>query len=673
MSIHLTLPLVQITNVIGERMEIRMTEGATKRSVWLDEIDLSHARHGMGKPVGTGSNAMGGEMRLDGKVYNHGLGVHSSSLILIDIAGQASRFTAVVGKDDEQIGKTASRPVEFVVLVDGEVVWRSGTMQAGDTPKTVDIDITDCMVLGLRLESRGFNSRGTIANWADAAVTVRGDYQPFTFADKAGRQPYGEADITETETAVRIATAPKDPAPSINNPARFGIRPGSPIVFVISVSGERPISLSVEGLPKGISFDTDTGSFRGTFDKEGTHSVTVEARNAYGRATQKLVFEVGEGICLTPPMGWESWNCWGPEIDERKAREAAEQLVSRGLIDYGWRYVIVDDGWQGVRDEKTSTLQPNEKFPDMKALFDFLHERGLKAGIYSTPWACSYMGLAGGSADTPEGRLLANRRDFGVYPFHEQDARQFAEWGADLLKYDWGPVDYAHAKAMSSALRSSGRDIVYSLSGSVSITGAPQWMEVANYWRTTPDITDSWKSIYTRAFNHYRWSPFQRPGNWNDPDMLVLGHVGWGKNMRDSRLLPQEQLTHMSLWSLFASPLLLGCDLSKLDEYTESLLKNPEVVALNQDPLGLPAHPIRRERQGEYVFTRALADGSTVLALVNTEAGEQSIKIDLDELGIRKPVQVRNVWERKDLGVENRSVGGDIAPHGTLLLRLTEQ
>jgi alpha-galactosidase len=198
-------------------------------------------------------------------------------------------------------------------------------------------------------------------------------------------------------------------------------------------------------------------------------------------------------------------------------------------------------------------------------------------------------------------------------------------------------------------------------------------MEVANYWRTTPDISDNWKSIYTRAFNHYRWSPFQRPGNWNDPDMLVFGHVGWGKNMRDSRLLPQEQLTHMSLWSLFASPLLLGCDLTKLNEYTESLLTNPEVIALNQDPRGLPARRILREKQGEHVFVRPLADGSTAVALVNTEAGDLSIKIDLETLGVETPVQVRNVWERNDLGVEKHSVGGDIPPHGTLLLRLTRQ
>ncbi|MEM4067195.1 MAG: putative Ig domain-containing protein [Candidatus Micrarchaeaceae archaeon] len=256
--------------------------------------------------------------------------------------------------------------------------------------------------------------------------------------------------------------------PKINNPKVFGVRPDSEFILPITASGEKPFHYSALNLPKDLSINESNGTITGKITNKGRYEITLQVKNKYGKAERDIEVVVGENISLTPPMGWNHWNCWGPKIDEDKVRQAADSIIANSLKDHGWVYVNIDDGWQGQRDPKTKALQPNEKFKDMKALCDYVHSLGLKIGIYSTPWRKSYAGFAGGSADTEDGKILGDDdgHTIGKYHFEEQDAKQWAEWGIDYLKYDWNPIDLDSTKRMYKALRNSGRDIILSLSNS---------------------------------------------------------------------------------------------------------------------------------------------------------------------------------------------------------------
>ena len=374
------------------------------------------------------------------------------------------------------------------------------------------------------------------------------------------------------------------------------------------------MTFAAEGLPDGLRLDTATGRITGSLPKAGKRRVTLVARNSRGEARRPLEIVVGETIALTPPMGWNSWNCWSVSVNQEKVLRAAKAMVASGLDQHGWSYVNIDDGWQGARGGQFKAIQPNAKFPDIKALADEIHSLGLKFGVYSTPWLGSYLGFPGSSCDQPDGtydwiasgnhdvhmrltysdrklmdaKVKANWR-FGAVPFFTQDASQWATWGVDYLKYDWRPIDVAHTEAMQKALLSTGRDIVYSLSNAAPFKEAVEWGKLSNMWRTTGDIVDTWKSVSGIGFSQQRWAPFQSPGHYNDLDMLVVGWMGWGKP-RPNRLTADEQYTHISIWCLLSAPLLLGCDLEKLDPFALGLLTNDEVLAIDQDPLVKPAH-----------------------------------------------------------------------------------
>ena len=303
------------------------------------------------------------------------------------------------------------------------------------------------------------------------------------------------ADAPDYSTFIR--TPPTPDTPRINGPDIFGVRPGSPLLYTIPATGDRPMTFSVENLPAGLSVNSTNGQVTGVLKKKGEHDVVFHAKNAKGERRKNSTLSAGDQIALTPPMGWNSWNCWAGAVSQDKVLKSAQAMASSGLIHHGWTYINIDDTWQGERAGKDHALQANNKFPDMKALCDKIHQLGLKAGIYSTPWITSYAHYAGGSSDSLDGawsKQLANNRHwrFGKYPFDQADADQFAAWGFDYLKYDWNPIDVAHVKAMSQALRKSGRDIVFSLSNTAPFDHAADWARWANCWRTTSDIFDSY-------------------------------------------------------------------------------------------------------------------------------------------------------------------------------------
>lgn len=473
--------------------------------------------------------------------------------------------------------------------------------------------------------------------------------------------------------------------PRINGPSVFGVQPGNPFLYKIPASGDQPIDYGVSGLPEGLVVDRASGIISGSLKTAGTRSVVLKATNARGTAEKKFKIVCGDNICLTPPMGWNSWNCWAAAVDREKVLRSARAIVRTGLIDHGWSYVNIDDTWQGPRGGKFSAIQGNEKFSDMKALCEQIHAMGLKAGIYSTPWVTSYAKHIGGSSDDPSGAWsqdFANDKYYrhGKYSFAAADALQWAEWGFDYLKYDWNPNDLPHVREMNKALRSVHRDIVLSLSNSAPFAQAGELAKLANCWRTTGDIWDYWYrssdydclyGVSEIGFAQDQWAPYAGPGHWNDPDMLVVGHVGWGPQMHATNLTHDEQYSHFSLWCMLSAPLLIGCDLEQLDDFTLRLLSNDEVLALNQDALGKQASRVATVGAVD-MYLKELEDGAKTLGFFNR--GRQTETVDFNKLGrigIPGKQHVRDLWRQKDLEDAKGTVKVTIPSHGVVLLKFT--
>jgi alpha-galactosidase len=509
---------------------------------------------------------------------------------------------------------------------------------------------------------------------------------------------------TAPDLSGKILTPPAPKAPRINGPSVYGQRPGRPFLYNVPATGARPTKFAAKGLPEGLKIDENIGRITGVVKAPGEFDVTLVAKNDAGSAEKKFRIKIGDTIGLTPAMGWNSWNVWAEAVDQDKCLRAAKAFARFGLKDHGWTFVNIDENWQGDRDPKTHALQPSDKFPDLKAYCDEVHAMGLKAGIYSTPWKTSYSGNRGGSADDAEGTWVRPTTRYvglddkpgspwsiGKISFADADARQFAEWGFDYLKYDWRPNRESETREMAEALKASGRDIIYSLSNSTPFDSAAMVAKYANSWRTTGDIRDTWWSIATIGFAQDRWAPFAGPGHFNDPDMLVVGYLGWSNKLHYTNLTADEQYTHISLWCLLSAPLLLGCDLDKLDPFTLNLLTNDEVLAIDQDALAKPArlvstqggdvtlhHPTstrtkpRNLPRGQ-VWLKELEDGSHAIGLFNLGDEPMKVKADFAELKLEGKQSVRDLWRQKDLGNFENAFEPEVPPHGVVLVKLTAQ
>jgi len=627
-----------------------------EESLFISDLDLTKVVQGWGNAQKDRS-VDGNPLTVSGRAFERGVGTHAESTLWIHVGGHAQRFLTRIGVDGE-VEKGAGS-VNFKIMTDEGTIYQSGIMKSGTPARKVDVDIRGTEVLILIVEDGGDGMNDDHANWADAQIFYTGS-RPRA-VDPPREEPY-------------ILTPQPPDTPRINGALRVGFRPGHPLLYTIAATGKRPMTFAAEGLPSGITLDAQSGQFRGTTEKAGTHAVVLHARNAQGAARATLQLVVGETIALTPPMGWNSWNCWGCAVDEHHIRQAARAMVDSGLIHRGWSYINIDDCWMRhpesddplvrgpVRDEN-GMLRSNDKFPDMAGLVRDIHALGLKAGIYISPGPTTCQGYV------------------GSYRFEAQDAAQFAAWGFDYLKYDWcgyshvepDPDDAALIKPyrlMRDCLQQVDRDMVYSLCqygwGDVWQWGATVG---GNCWRTTGDIVDTWGSMSGIGFSQHALSAFAGPGHWNDPDMLVLGRVGWGPQLRDTRLTPTEQYTHMSLWCLLNAPLLLGCDLTQLDAFTHNLLTNDEVLAVNQDPLGQQAQRVAKQATQE-IWYKAMADGSRVVGLFNRGELPVEIKVSWQQLGLQEPQRVRDLWRQKDVGIFANAFASSVGRHGVTLVRI---
>lgn len=655
------------------RLTLLLGHAQATQVLWLDDLPIQTYSEGI-RPVAAKTNYSHDSLSMLGQKYHRGLGAQSPCVLAFYLNGHAKRFKAVIGPDDQGRQDT---PITFYVLGDKKVLFKSHPMKVGDKPIPVDVDLAGIQRFGLLVTDTvgGIRNKRTYADWANAQFEMNGPYQP---------------DYIPNDDNKYILTPAEKEMPRINSAKIFGATPGHPFLYTIASTGIRPMEFSAENLPQGLTLSSQTGIISGTVSVKGTYEVTLKAKNRVGEAAQKLIVKIGDTIALTPPIGWNGWNAWERKIDRQKVIEAANAMVSTGLRNHGWTYINIDDAWQGSRGGPDTALQPNDKFPDFKSMVDHIHSLGLKAGLYSTPYISSYAGYLGGSSEFPKGGELPevvqrNRQPYmhiGSYRFETNDARQMAAWGFDFLKYDWR-IDVNSAERMSSALKNSGRDIIFSLSNNAPFEKVNDWSRLANMYRTGPDIKDSWNSLFMNTFSLDPWGPYTGPGHWADPDMMILGKVSIGPVLHSTRLTPDEQYSHVSMFSLLAAPLLIGCPLYQLDAFTLSLLTNDEVIAINQDPLGKAARLIA-DKDGIQTWLKLLEDGSYAVGLFNIDGygtipqsyfrwGDEkpkSFKFDFKTIGLPGKWKVRDVWRQKDLGSRNASIRTSIPHHGAVLWRL---
>jgi alpha-galactosidase len=361
-------------------------------------------------------------------------------------------------------------------------------------------------------------------------------------------------------------------------------------------------------------------------------------------------------LASTPPMGWNSWNKFGCDVREDLIRQTADAMVSSGMKDAGFQFVVIDDCWQVSRDSNGNIVPDAGRFPSgIKALADYVHRKGLKFGIYS-------------DAGT---KTCAGRPGARGYEF--QDARQYAAWGVDYLKFDWcstttqdGPSSYA---LMRQALDASGRPIVFSLCEWG--TNKP-WLwakDIGNLWRTTGDITDLWEGKKGGSWGMLNivdmqdgLQSFAGPGHWNDPDMLEVGNGG---------MTVPEYRAHFSLWAILAAPLIAGNDLRSMTPEIQKILTNKEVIAVDQDPMGRQGRRVHRDGDIE-VYAKQMKDGSRAVVLLNRGTSEKEISVSWEDLGYpgHLSAAVRDLWQAKDLGQFKEKFSAAVSPHAVVMVRV---
>ncbi len=495
--------------------------------------------------------------------------------------------------------------------------------------------------------------------------------------------------------------------PRINGPKLYGARPGKKFIYRIPTQGERPIRFSVAGLPESMKLNAEQGIITGTVpSKRGDYALVFSAENSFGKAERPFRLVVGDKLALTPPTGWNHWGGHASNISDEIIRAAAELVVNRGLADVGFQYIGIDDCWmrlspseykkvskdpdgfymmkhKGIDFDKMvgeprdadGNIIPNDYFPDMKGLVDNIHSLGLKAGIYSSPGPLTCQNLEGSRG-------------------HElQDAKQYAEWGFDLLKYDrctaGGIINQLKKKenplpllkefwrSMVGFLEESDRDIVVNLC-QYGHNESWKWAPSIGMqsWRISGDlnhhINDYFKAALRIATDLREYS---KPGQWNDPDFMYVGRqvqtrFNHFEKSKPTGLTGNQEYQYVSLWAMIAAPFFFSTDVLNVDDFTIGLLSNPEVMDISQDELGRVADVIRNE-DGRVVLAKKLEDGSIAVALFNTDPEKEAvIEVEWTDFGGCCEMDVFDVWRQKDLGVYEPGISVRLSPHGVALFRI---
>ncbi len=649
-------------NSVG-KTQATATAADRGKAVGLETLDLSKMRQGWGKPQKNRAITEA-PMTIAGQRFAQGVGTHAPSRLWIDLGGGCERFQAKVGVDDAAGAKASLR---FRVIGDGKKLFDSGVMKHRNQPQEVDVDLRGIKHLLLEVTDAGDGRDSDHANWALATILV-GDSQP-----RAIDRPRSQ------ESAIILTPAP-GPAPRINGPRVYGCRPGNPFLFRIPTTGQRPIRFAVENLPESIALDADAGILRGVAPPRGEYVVKIQAINSQGRDERALKIVSGDQLALTPPMGWNHWYAHYDRITDKMMRQAADAMVERGMADVGYQYVSIDDCWMnspknadplrvGPLRDANGNILPNKHFPDMKALTDYIHAKGLKAGIYTSPGP------------------LTCARFAGSYGHEEQDAKQFAAWGFDFLKYDWcsygniaksdpsPPLERMQRpyRLMGELLKRQNRDIVFNLCqygmGNVWEWGA----EVGGHcWRTSGDLGFELDNIFEVAIKNAEHRQWSKPGAWNDPDYIQIGYIGNARGKGHPEpcpLSPGEQYAFMSLWCLSAAPLFYSGDMSRLDPFTLNVLCNPEVIEVDQDPLGQCARVVMLD-EDTFLMIKDLHDGAKAVGLFNRGETDARAAVAWSQWSAEGKHTVRDLWRQKDLGAFDRQFEAVLPARSGMLIKV---
>ena len=532
----------------------------------------------------------------------------------------------------------------------------------------------------------------------------------------AGRLPAQSVspntNLTAREAQI-IAAARPDAVPRFNGAPVVGIRPGTPFIHSLAVTGARPIAFSARNLPAGLSLDPQTGIITGSLAKAGEYPVKITAKNSAGKAGTEIKIVCGDTLALTPPMGWNSYDAFGDNVVESEILANAHYFAEK-LQPAGWDTVVVDYCWSdpGAHDNTRNAranaplamdafgrLQPaTNRFPSamagqgFKPMADQMHALGLKFGIHIMRGiprnsVRANLPIKGSNFTAVEAGNTNSRCTwcpdmFGVNSnaagqvWYDSCARLWAGWGVDYIKVDdlSRPYHADEVEMIHRAIDRCGRSIVFSTSpGETPVRNAPHVSANANLWRVSDDFWDNWKSLDHEFTLGGRWHDFVGPGHWPDADMLPLGHLSVRHRSvgpdRFTGMTRDEQLTHLSLWSLLPSPLMVGANLPDNDDWTAALLTNPEVIAVNQDALGRPALRLTNVLAGVEIWTKGLADKSLAVGLFNRAKTAVPVNLVWQNLGVRARPEVRDLWLRKDLG-RQENFTAELPPHGCVLLRV---
>jgi alpha-galactosidase len=472
------------------------------------------------------------------------------------------------------------------------------------------------------------------------------------------------------------------PQPQLNGPTMYGARPSRPFLYRIPATGARPIAFSAKGLPSTLNLDPATGIITGTTPAApATLRITFQAKNQYGRDSRLFRLVVGDKLALTPTMGWNHWYTHYDRVTDRTIRNAADAMIASGMADHGYKYVSIDDCWMvklnstdpelnGPSRDSNGRQLTNRRFPDMPALTRFIHAKGLKAGIYTSPGPNTCAGFE------------------GAWQHEEQDAALIAEWGFDLLKYDWcgyskidkTPTVEARQKPyilMGGILQRQSRDIVLNLC-QYGMSDVWKWgAQVGGHsWRTTGDLglekDTRLPGFYSIAFKNAKLWEYAAPGAWNDPDYILIGWYGDPRTdtvPRKVKFTAHEQYSYMSLWSLMASPLFFSGDMEKLDEFTLNVLNNREIIDINQDALGRQARLIRQTER-DMVLAKPLEDGGLAVGLFNLADTPANVEATFQDLGISGARKARDAWRHRDLGQRKGKLQAALAARSVAVFRL---
>ena len=683
--------------LFGLACSIAPPSARPERIVYLDSLDLTAARQGWGQP--SANKSVGGNpITLHGTVYPRGFGTHSPGRIVIDLKGGVTRFSAVVGIDDEVPVGRGSADFEVVGSA-GRVLWRSGVMHRGDIPATAQVDVRGLQRLTLVVTDGGDGYDWDHADWAEAEFSV------------IGRDPSAFRPIIHT---VDLAQTNPPKAPKINGPSRIGVFPGTPLIWKVPATGQGAMFYSALDLPKGVELDSQTGILTGSLARAGDYPVEISVRNRAGAAKRVVHIVAGAHLCLTPPMGWNSYDAFGDNVVEAEVVTNA-YYVAMHLQPFGWDTVVVDYRWYdpGAHDNNANgragallsmdahgrLLPAQYRFPSatgdlgFKPLADRLHAMGLKFGIHimrgiPRQAVSSNLPIAGSRYTAAQ---AANTNDicgwcpdmYGVrgstpagQAYYDSIFRLYARWGVDYVKMDdtSQPYHRDEIEAVRRAIDRCGRSIVFSLSpGETPIADGDHVAAHANLWRVSGDFWDNWQSL-SHAFElGERWRSFAGPGHWPDADMLPVGRLSVdGRSVGPDRMTQftkNEQISLLTLWCMLPSPLMVDANLPDNDDFTDALLTDSDVLAIDQDPLGIPATRLVH-REGYELWSRPLADGSIAVAVFNTGDEDQTLAATWQDLGLTGTFEVEDLWRHRYLGKHRGRIVALVPSHAAWLVRL---